>query len=139
MIFGDGLGWTRVLLLAVGAAALPAGAQTVRLYAGDRAEIAATAAAAPTVLRLGQPWTAPVPALELAPAALGQPLNRICCTTPNCASERNVVVGAPRSEVIGRYGASWLPTSSAARLAYPGIQFDFDGNQRVQRICVVPR
>lgn len=138
MIDFHGRRWARGLVLAAGAMALPAAAQTLRLYAGDRAEIVPVAAA-PTVLRLGQPWTAPVPGLELAPTALGQPLNRICCAAPNCASERNAAVGAPRAEVIGRYGAAWLPSSSAMRLAYPGIQFDFDGSQRVQRICIVPR
>ena len=109
--------------------------QTIRLFAGDRAE---WDDGAPAAVRLGQPWPqAAVTGLALEPAPpTSEPVTQICCTRSGCVSERNAGIGAARSEVIGRYGASWLPTSSDTRLDYPGISFQFDGTGRVSGICI---
>jgi len=71
---------------------------------------------------------------------VGNPISRICCSRASraaCVTERQVALGASRSNVLRRYGR---PASQSGReLRYSGMTFGLDEAGRVEQICVQRR
>lgn len=108
--------------------------QTVRLFAGSRAELVG----ANQFVVLGRSERKMPGVVVTNPTG---PVTSICCQWKpglNCVTDRDVGLQAPRQYVLSRYGASRFFGSPPNVLMYPGIQFSFDGNDRVNIICVVP-
>ena len=123
--------WLVAALIAMAPAT--AWSQTVRLFAGSRAE---WVGANRSVVLGGAEREMPPGVVTNATG----PVTSICCRSRpglNCITDRDVGLGAPRQYVLSRYGASRFFGSAPNLLIYPGIQFSFDVNDRVDIVCVV--
>ena len=128
------------LLVPTGGAGQPQ-PQSVRLRAGD----GITVYPAGTEARLGAMGAAGRLAIDGLvvdhdPGGSG-PITRVCCAAgtarlTTCTTERQITLGAKRTDVIGRYGAP--QSGEPARMTYRGIAFALDNQGRVTEICVVP-
>jgi hypothetical protein len=139
-----GIAMAALLLTASHVVRAAQGPLSVRLTAGQGAVILSTTTR--TSVRLGnvsRPNESP-DWLSIMPAQ--GPVTSVCCTPPpspssgTCATERQILPGATRVDVIGRYARPRLaPTTNLGTetLAYPGIYFELKQGT-VVRICVVP-
>lgn len=137
--------WAAVAILALlvptgvaGQSQPPPPPQFVRLRAGD----GVTVYPAGTEARLGAMGHLAIDGMvvEHDPVDVG-PITRLCCDagtarSTTCTTERQITLGAKRTDVIGRYGAP--RSGEPARMAYRGIAFELDDQGRVTKICVVP-